>query len=126
MKGHRRSLHDLLKQNCPAQFPTDQGSRTNNWVQNEYIQHPCVQIHTDASKKADVVIVESNGGALGDTSVFQAEVVAIHAALFWLISNPHKLKGTKVKLWTDLRSALQSIFSEKPTSCWSRQNSYAK
>ncbi len=30
--------------------------------------------------------------------------------------NPHKLKGMKVKLWTDSQSALQSIFSLKPTS----------
>ena len=56
------------------------------------------------------------GGALGDTSVFQAEVVAIQAALLWLISNPSKLKGMKVKLWTDSQFALQSIFSLKPTS----------
>ncbi len=44
-----------------------------------------------------------------DTSVFQA-------ALLWLISNPHKLKGTKVKLWLDSQSTLQSIFSLKPPS----------
>ncbi len=43
-------------------------------------------------------------------------MVAIQAALLWLISNPHKLKGTKVKPWTDSQSALQSIFSLKPTS----------
>ena len=56
------------------------------------------------------------GGALEDVSVFQAEVIAIQAALLWLISNPLKLKGTKVKLWTDLHSALKSVFSLKPTS----------
>ncbi len=67
------------------------------------------------ASQGDVVIGEG-GGAIGDTSVFQAEVVAIQAALLWLISTPHKLKGTKVKLWTDSQSALQSIFSLKPTS----------
>ncbi len=61
-------------------------------------------------------MIGEGGGALGDTSVFQAEVVTIQAALLWLISNTHKLKGTKVKLWTDSQSALQSIFSLKPTS----------
>ena len=125
--GLRRSLDDRLDQHCPIQFPTDVGSQNNNWVQNDCVQHPRVQIFTDASKKGkntgyaflasrgDVAIKEG-GGALGDVSVFQAEVVAIQAALLWLISNPHKLKGTKVKLWTASQSALQSIFSLKPTS----------
>ncbi len=47
---------------------------------------------------------------------FEGEVVANRAALLWLISNPHKLKGTKVKLWSYLQSVLQAIFSLKPTS----------
>ena len=71
-------------------------------------------------------MIGEGGGALGDVSVFQAEVVTIQAALLWLISNPHKLKGTKVKLWTDSQSALQSIFSQKPTSklvAWVRGHS---
>ncbi len=67
------------------------------------------------ASRGDVVIGEG-GGALGDVSVCHAEMVAIQAALLWLISNPHKLNGTKVKLWTDSQSALQSIFSLKPTS----------
>ncbi len=33
-----------------------------------------------------------------------------------VISIPNKLNGTKVKLWSDSQSALQSIFSLKPTS----------
>ncbi len=61
-------------------------------------------------------MIGQGGGALGDVSVFQAEVVAIQAALLWLISNPHKLKGTKMKLWKDSKSALQSIISLKSTS----------
>ncbi len=124
--GHRRSLDDWMNQHCPIQLPTDVGSRTNNWVQNDCVQHPRVQIFTDALKKsngtgyafmaiwADVVIGEG-GGALGNVSVFQAEVVAIQAVLLWLILNPLKLKGTKVKLWSDSQSALQSI-SLKPSS----------
>ncbi len=64
----------------------------NNSVQNECIQHPRVQIYTNASKRGadtgyafmasqgDFVIGEG-GGALGDTSFFQAEVAAIQAAL---------------------------------------------
>ena len=102
-------------------------SRKNNWVQKDCIQHPRVQIFTDVSKRGNDtgfaflasrrdVVVGEGGGALSDVSVFQAEVVAIQAALLWLISNPHKLKGTKVKLWTDSQSALQSVFSLKPTS----------
>ncbi len=67
------------------------------------------------ASRGDVVICEG-GGAFGNTSVFQAEVVAIQAALLWLISNPHKLKGTKVMQWSDSQSALQSIFSLKSTS----------
>ncbi len=59
-------------------------------------------------------MIGEGGGALGDVSVFQAEVVAIQVALLWLILNPNKLKGTKVMLGSD--SALQSIFSSKPTS----------
>ena len=62
------------------------------------------------------VIIGGGGGALRDTSVFQADVVAIQAALLWLISYHHKIKGTKVKLWTDSQTAPQSIFSLKPTS----------
>ena len=125
--GHRRSLDDRLNQHCSIQFPTDVGSKNNYWVQNDCVQHPRVLIFTDASKRGndtgyvflasrgDVVIGEG-GGALGDVSVCHAEMVAIQAALLWLISNPHKLNGTKVKLWTDSQSALQSIFSLKPTS----------
>ena len=84
----------------------------NIWMQNDRIQHPWVQIFTDASKKRDVTgyaflasrrdfVIGEDGGALGNTSVFQAEVVAIQAALLWLILNPHKLKGKKVKLLSD-------------------------
>ncbi len=125
--GHRRSLDDCLNQHCPIQFLTDVGSRKNNWVQNVCIQHPRVQIFTDASKRdnntsyaflasrGEFVIGEGDG-AFGNTSVFQAEIVAIQAAQLWLISNPHKLKGTELKLWTDSQSVLQSIFSLKPTS----------
>ena len=125
VKGHRRSIGDLLNQHCPAQFPTDLGSMKNNWVQNECIQHPRMQIYTDASKtgtdtsfygESGDVIIGEGGSSLRDTSVFKAEVVALQAALLWLISNPHKLKGMKVKLWTNSQSALQSIFSLKPTS----------
>ncbi len=61
------------------------------------------------------MIVEG-GGALEDSSVLQAEVVAIQAALLWLIWNPHNIKDTNKKLWTDLQSTQQSIFSLKPTS----------
>ncbi len=125
--GHRRSLDDQLNQHCPTQLPIDVGSRTNNWVQNDCVQHPRVQIFTDASNKGndtgyvflasqgDVIIAEG-GIALGDVSVFQAEVVALQAALLRLISNPHQLEVMKVKLWTDSQSALQSIFFLMPTS----------
>ncbi len=87
--GHRRSLDDCLNQHCPIQFLTDVGSRKNNWVQNVCIQHPRVQIFTDASKRdnntsyaflasrGEFVIGEGDG-AFGNTSVFQAEIVAIH------------------------------------------------
>ena len=61
-------------------------------------------------------MIGKGGGALRDTSVFQAEVVLIEAVLLGLISNPHNLTGTKVKLWSDSQSALQSIFSHKSTS----------
>ena len=38
-------------------------------------------------------MIGEGGSALGDTSVFQAEVVvALLAVLLWLIFNPHKLK----------------------------------
>ncbi len=67
------------------------------------------------ASRGDVVISEG-GGALGNTSVFQAKVLAIKVALLWLIFNPHKLKGMKVKLWSDSQSDLQSVFSLKPTS----------
>ena len=50
--GHKRSLDDCLNQHCPTQFPTDVGSRKNNWVQNDCVQQPRVQIFTDASKKS--------------------------------------------------------------------------
>ena len=125
--GHRKSLDDCLNHYCPTQLPTDVGSRKNNWVQNDCVQHPRVQIFLNASKRGNNtgyaflasrgdVVIEKGGGALGDVSVYQAEVVAIQAALLWLISNSHKLKETKVKLWTDSKSALQSIFSLKPNS----------
>ncbi len=102
-------------------------SRDNNWVQNDCIQHPRVQIFMDASKRGNKtgyaflaslgdVVISEGGGALGDVSVFQVEVVAIQADLLLLLLNHHKLKGMKVKLWTDSQSALQSIFSLKPTS----------
>ncbi len=47
-KGHKRSLDDLLNQHCPTQVLADLGCCTNNWVQNECIQHPQVQCYTDA------------------------------------------------------------------------------
>ncbi len=37
----------------PIQYPTDVGSRSNNWVQNDCVQHPRVQIFTDASKRGN-------------------------------------------------------------------------
>ncbi len=62
------------------------------------------------------VVIGQGCGALEDSYVLQAEVVAIQAALLWLISNPCNLKDTNVKLLTDSQSTLQSIFSLKPTS----------
>ncbi len=52
-KGHRRLLDDRLNQHCPTQFATDVGSRANNYVQNDCMQHPWVQIFMAASKKGD-------------------------------------------------------------------------
>ncbi len=49
--GHRRLLDDCLNQHCSIQFPTDVGSRAINWVRNNCVQHPRVQIFTDASKR---------------------------------------------------------------------------
>ncbi len=79
--GHRKSLDNCLNQHCPIQFPTDMGSRKNNWVQNDCIQHPRVQIFTDVSKRGNDtgfafwasrrdVVVKEGGGALSDVSVF--------------------------------------------------------
>ena len=52
-KGHKRSLDDLLNQNCPTQFLTDVGSSANKWVQNNCVQNPWVQLFTDASKRGN-------------------------------------------------------------------------
>ena len=51
--GHRRLLDFCLNQNCPIQFPTDVGTRAHNWVQNDCVQQPPVQIFMDASKKGN-------------------------------------------------------------------------
>ncbi len=60
--------------------------------------HRCLEVrhcnchrYTFMASWGDVVIGEG-GGALGDTSVFQADVVAKQAALLWLISHSHKTK----------------------------------
>ncbi len=61
-------------------------------MQNDCIQHPRVQIFTDASKRGNdtghaflasrgQVVIGEGGGALGDVSVFQAEVVAIQSVM---------------------------------------------
>ncbi len=81
---------------------------------------------TDVPKKGDDasyaylacrgdVVISDGGAALRDTSVFQAEVVAMQATLLWLISNPNRLRWTMVKLWSDSQSILQSVFSLKPS-----------
>ncbi len=72
------------------QFLTDVGSSAKKWVQNDSI--PQVQIFMDASKKGTntgYAFLASRGGcgdwfwggALGDTSAFQAEVVTTQ--IFW-------------------------------------------
>ena len=48
-----RSVDDRLNQHFPIQFPTDVGRKNNNWVQNDCIQHPQVQVFMDASKRGN-------------------------------------------------------------------------
>ncbi len=58
-----------------------------------------------AATSGDTVIAEE-WGPIGNAEVFQAEVLAISAALVWVLSNPHKLKPLNVAVFSDSQAAL--------------------
>ena len=55
--------------------------------------------------------IHSQGGSQGKVCPYEAELFAIRAALSWLISNPHRLKG-KVVIYTDSKSVELTLKSQ--------------
>ncbi len=109
-------------------FPRDEGSGQNNWLQNDEIPKPRVNIFTDASNKGEHIgyaFVAGRGNvAVGEGGVWCSQRRhclsgrsrrhtgrTVMAAL-----QPKELNGTTVKIWTDPQSTLQAAFSLRPAS----------
>jgi ribonuclease HI len=125
-KGHRRVWDDILVPICPDNLPLDIQTRELNWTEKAEISTPIdVHIYTDGSKEgvnagagwamtAGDTVVEERAIQLGrETTVFQAEVIAISDSLQCLITNPPKglEKGKSIAIHSDSESAINAIYS---------------
>ena len=122
-----RRYHDnTLEGICPRGLPIDQINRSRDWVRDDIVEDPDLTLFTDGSKMecgsgsgwavchGDTVIAEDSIYLGSDTSVFQAEVVAIEQGLTWVVKNCRE--GEAVMIRSDSQSAIQAILGPVMTS----------
>ena len=89
--------------------------RENSWVEWEFLEEEAgLTIYSDGAGNSQGAgygfvafegnrLCHSEKGPLGRVCPYEAELYAVRAALSWLMSNPHRLKGNVV-LYTDSKS----------------------
>ena len=89
--------------------------RENSWLEWEFLEEEAgLTIYSDGAGNSQGAgygfvafegnrLCHSEKGPLGRICPYEAELYAVRAALSWLVSNPHRLKGNVV-LYTDSKS----------------------
>ena len=124
-EGHRLHWDTALRDVAPRNLPTDKTNKVRNWEIPKVLSQVDLTIYTDGSKEEnrvgcgwaacieDQVIYEEYRFLGQDSTVFQAEVIAISDCLRWMLRKPPKLAGVKYCLIrSDSASAISAIFSE--------------
>jgi ribonuclease HI len=123
-KGHKRHWDDILGEICPKNYPIDRIPRIHNWTENLGLEAPPdLMIYTDGSKELesagagwaaciDDQLIEEESVYLGkETTVFQAEVVAINHSLQWLIDQDKMPQKRNCQILSDSEAAINAISS---------------
>ena len=117
--GHRRHHDKILERICPLNLPIDQHTPTRVWIRDDTVENPDVILYTDGSKMecgagagwaavhGDTVMAEDRIYLGSDTSVFQAEVIAIEQGLAWFAENCKN--GETLTIRSDSQSAIFAI-----------------
>ena len=124
--GHKRLYDKILHKICPKNLPVDEVTSQRDWITNDMVDNPDLTLFTDGSKMEcgtgagwavchkDNVIAEESTYLGEDTTVFQAEVIAIERGLRWIISNC--MDSIKLKVRSDSQSAIMAILSNTTSS----------
>ena len=119
--GHRRQHDNILEGICPRTLPIDDTTGERDWVQNDVVEKPDVTLYTDGSKMEegtgagwaichkDTIMAEESTYLGDETSVFQAEVIAIDRGLRWI--NNNCTDSLNISIRSDSQSAIQAILS---------------
>ena len=110
--GHRRYWDKFTEGIGRLEGPPQ---RENSWVEWEFLEEEAgLTIYSDGAGNSQGAgygfvafegnrLCHSEKGPLGRVCPYEAELYAVRAALSWLMSNPHRLKGNVV-LYTDSKS----------------------
>ncbi len=127
--GHQaRWGKDLLKLHTIS-MPRDNITPVPNWTHFDEVNEPDIVIYTDGSKMDSKCgygwlattgdkVLEEEGGHLGESTVYKAELFAILTSLTW-IKDQLRTKGQQwrqVLIRSDSMSAIQSLTSNSITS----------
>ena len=110
--GHRRYWDKFTEGIGKLEGPPQ---RENSWLEWEFLEEEAgLTIYSDGAGNSQGAgygfvafegnrLCHSEKGSLGRVCPYEAELYAVRAALSWLVSNPHRLKGNVV-LYTDSKS----------------------
>ena len=110
--GHRRYWDKFTEGIGRLEGPPQ---RENSWLEWEFLEEEAgLTIYSDGAGNSQGAgygfvafegnrLCHSEKGSLGRVCPYEAELYAVRAALSWLVSNPHRLKGNVV-LYTDSKS----------------------
>ena len=110
--GHRRYWDKFTEGIGRLEGPPQ---RENSWLEWEFLEEEAgLTIYSDGASNSQGAgygfvafegnrLCHSEKGPLGRVCPYEAELYAVRAALSWLMSNPHRLKGNVV-LYTDSKS----------------------
>jgi hypothetical protein len=121
-KGHRRVLDDALRQLVEVDN-MEETPNERSTVEWKEVESDLEMVTDGACRDGEMgfawtlydgpSVVAAGSGHGGKGSPYRAELVGLDDALLWLISNPHRLRGRKLNLTTDCKSAVEALKGTK-------------
>ena len=122
--GHQALCDEILSSIPESGWPSNEGTNLKNWTRNGQDKSNKLNIFTDGSRieersgcgwvatKGDAAIAEGVE-YLGDTSVFNAELIAIQGSLIWVEEHKDGIvkKYDGVCIYSDSKAGIQSLFA---------------